>query len=68
MAAMAAVFLLPFLTVGNGGESPAVAPHGAAAVLPFGVGVALFGSDFFLSGFCCRCGGTDTSKRETCNS
>ena len=50
MAAMAAVFLLPFLPVVDGGESPAVAPHGAAAVLPFGVGVALFGSNSILRG------------------
>lgn len=50
MAAMAAVFLLPFLTVVDRGESPAVAPHGAAAVLPFGVGVALFGSNSILRG------------------
>lgn len=64
VAAMAAVFFLPFLTVVDGGESPAVAPHGAAAVLPFGVGVALFDSNSILRGCYIWCCGVDASKRK----
>lgn len=48
VAAMAAIFHLPFLTAGDGGESPAVAAHAAPAVLPLGVGVAQFCANFFL--------------------